>query len=286
MNVVVIGGNGQLGADLMKAFADESPVSLTHAGIAIEHLDSVSVALSGLKPDIVVNTAAYHKVDDCEKNPARSFEVNAVGAMNLAKVCESMGAPLVHISTDYVFDGRKQTPYVETDLPNPLNTYAVTKVSGEYYIQAYCEKHYVVRTSGLYGHSPCRAKGRNFIDTMLKLSKEKPELRIVDDEILTPTYTLHLAEQIRELVKRPEYGVYHVTNNGFCSWYEFALEIFKHAGVSIPVIPVSAKEFPAPIKRPSYSVLENNRLQALGIDQMPHWRDSLAHYFASKLPEG
>jgi dTDP-4-dehydrorhamnose reductase len=282
MKTVVIGANGQLGVDLMAAFAAEQPVGLTHADVSIEDLESVTSVLASIKPDVVVNTAAYHKVDDCEKNPARSFEINGTGAMNLAKACQSIGAALAHVSTDYVFDGKKQAPYLETDLPNPLNVYAVSKVAGEHAVRAYAEKHYIIRSSGLYGHSPCRAKGRNFIDTMLKLAKEKPELRVVNDEILTPTYTFHLAAQIRELVTKPAYGIYHVTNNGSCSWYEFALEIFSLAGVSIPVIPVSQKEFPAPIKRPSYSVLENKALQTLGIDHMPLWRDSLRHYFATK----
>lgn len=281
MKTVIIGSNGQLGMDLMAAFAPDKPVGLTHADIAIEQLESVATVLSRLKPDVVINTAAYHKVDDCEKNPVRSFEVNSLGAMHLAKVCNDLGAALAHVSTDYVFDGTKQAPYVESDLPNPLNAYAVTKVAGEHFVRAYADRHYVIRTCGLYGHSPCRAKGRNFIDTMLKLSKEKPELRVVNDEILTPTYTFHLAGQIRELVSRPSYGIFHATSTGQCSWYEFAVEIFKLAGVSIPVIPVSQKEFPTAIKRPTYSVLENKGLQGLGIDNMPHWRESLKHYFAT-----
>jgi|ERR1041385_1326681 dTDP-4-dehydrorhamnose reductase len=282
MKTVIIGGNGQLGMDLMKAFGDVNPVSLTHADIEIDAIDSVSKTLSSLKPDLVINTAAYHKVDDCEKYPDRSFQVNALGALNLARVCESLNARLLHLSTDYVFDGKKQAPYVENDLPNPLNVYAVTKVAGEHFVQSNCSKHYVVRSSGLYGHNPCRAKGRNFIDTMLKLSKERSEIKVVDDEILTPTYTYHLAVQIRELVSQDSYGLYHITNNGSCSWYQFAKEIFKNAGVRISVVPVSAKEFPSSVKRPSYSVLENANLQLLGIDHMPQWQESLAHYFANK----
>lgn len=286
MKAAIVGANGQLGADLLKAFSGDEVVALTHAEITIEDPDSVHAVISSLKPDVVVNTAAYHKVDDCEKDPARSYAVNGLGALNLAKACQSVGAALAHVSTDYVFDGAKKAPYLESDLPHPLNVYAVTKLAGEQYVQAYADRHYVVRTCGLYGHSPCRAKGRNFIDTMLKLAKEKPELRVVNDEILTPTYTFHLAQQIRELVTKPSYGVYHVTNNGSCSWYEFAMEIFRLAGVSIPVVPVSQKEFPAPIKRPSYSVLENRRLQELGIDRMPQWKASLEHYFATKPPVG
>lgn len=283
MKVAIIGSNGQLGVDLMKVFDDLNPTGLTHADISIDDFDSVTTALTALKPDLVLNTAAYHKVDECEKQPLRSYEVNAIGAMNLAKVCESNGSALLHISTDYVFDGAKKAPYTETDLPHPLNVYAITKLCGEHYVQAFSTKHYVVRSSGLYGHSPCRAKGgRNFVETMLKLASEKPELRIVNDEVLTPTYTFHLAQQIRELVKHEAYGVYHVTNNGSCSWYEFACEIFKLTNTNIPVTPISAKEFAAPLKRPTYSVLENAMLQSLGIDAMPHWKESLSHYFKTK----
>ncbi len=282
MKAVVIGANGQLGVDLMKAFADVETVALNHTDIEISEIESVTNILSSLKPDILINTAAYHKVDDCEKYPDQSFQVNAVGALNLAKVSASLNIPFVHISTDYVFDGSKRAPYVETDQPHPLNVYAVSKVAGEYAVMANASRYYIVRSSGLYGHSPCRAKGRNFIDTMLKLSGERKEIRVVNDEILTPTYTYHLAMQIRELVNTDAYGIYHVTNNGSCSWYEFALEIFKNAGITISVVPVSAKEFPSAIKRPSYSVLENAHLQKLGIDRMPQWQESLAHYFAHK----
>ena len=282
MRVAIIGANGQLGMDLMKAFGDLDTVPLNHGDIEISDMDSVSRVLSLMKPAVIVNTAAYHKVDDCEKNPERSFQVNAIGALNLARVAQDLKSELVHISTDYVFDGKKAQPYVETDLPRPLNVYAASKVAGEHFIAAYSERHYVVRSSGLYGHNKCRAKGRNFIDTMLALARDGKEIRVVQDEVLTPTYTYHLALQVRELVKTGSYGLYHATNNGECSWYEFAGEIFKNAGLKPNVQPVSAKQFPSPIKRPSYSVLDNAALRPLGIEKMPHWKESLEHYFKNK----
>ena len=295
MKVVVIGANGQLGMDLMAVFGDQSPlayakaqasvVGLIHGDIEITDRDSVASVLGEVKPDLVINTAAYHKVDDCEKNPDRSFQVNAIGALNLAVVTESMNIDLLHISTDYVFDGKKKAPYVETDLPNPLNVYAVTKVAGEHFIAAHSSRYYIVRSSGLYGHNKCRAKGRNFIDTMLMLVKEKKEVRVVQDEELTPTYTYHLAQQIRELVQTRAYGLYHITNNGSCSWYEFAKAIFENAGIAVTVTPTTVKEFSSPIKRPHYSVLENAKLQSLGIDHMPMWRESLSHYFMRKAKQ-
>lgn len=282
MKAVVVGANGQLGMDVINAFSDCHPVSLTHTDIEIGNIDSVSKTLSALKPDLVINTAAYHKVDDCEKNPDISYQINGLGALNLAKVTEALNADLVHISTDYVFDGKKHLPYIETDTPNPLNVYAVTKVAGEHYVAAYSSRSYVVRSSGLYGHNTCRAKGRNFIDTMLALAKERSEVRVVQDEVLTPTYTYHLAKQIRELVDTHAYGLYHVTNNGSCSWYEFAKEIFRLAGLTTPLLPTTVKDFPSPVKRPHYSVLSNAALQSLGIDHMPEWKESLRQYFEHK----
>ncbi len=282
MKVVIIGANGQLGMDLMEVFKQEKPIGLTHADIEISTLDSVARVMTELKPDLVVNTAAYHKVDDCEKYPDRSFQINAIGAWNLSTVTESLKTDFVHISTDYAFDGKKSSPYRESDLPHPLNVYAITKVAGEQFVAANSSRYYVVRSSGLYGHNKCRAKGRNFIDTMLMLAKEKKEVRVVRDEVLTPTYTHHLAQQIRELVTTRAYGLYHITNNGSCSWYEFASAIFKRAGISINVVPTTVKEFMSPIKRPHYSVLENAGLQSLGIDHMPDWQTSLKHYFDHK----
>ena len=282
MKVAIIGANGQLGMDLQRAFVDSEPVPLTHADIEIGDADSVSRVLSNIKPGLIINTAAYHKVDDCEKNPARSFQINALGALHLADAAERLGCDLVHISTDYVFDGLKGRPYVETDPPHPLNVYAVTKVAGEHLIAAHASRHYIVRSSGLYGHNKCRAKGRNFIDTMLILARDGKDIRVVQDEVLTPTYTYHLALQVRELVKTGGYGLYHATNTGSCSWYEFALEIFRHAGLSPRVTPTIAKEVVSPIKRPTYSVLENARLRSAGIDRIREWKESLDHYFKNQ----
>ena len=280
MKVAIIGSNGQLGMDVAAAFSGDECVGLTHTDIEISDRDSVGRVMEAIRPDVVVNTAAYHKVDDCEKFPDRSFQINSLGALHLAQVTDNIGAKLVHISTDYVFDGAKRAPYVETDLPHPLNTYAVTKVAGEGFIHAHASKYFIVRTCGLYGHNPCRAKGgRNFIDTMKKLAAERPEVRVVSDEVLTPTYTADLAVQIRELAMTDAYGLYHATNNEWCSWYEFAQEIFKLAGLKAGLVPVSSKEFFSPIKRPSYSVLENAGLKKIGIDKMPVWRESLGRYF-------
>lgn len=181
----------------------------------------------------------------------------------------------MYFSTDYVFDGARRLPYVETDSPNPLNVYAASKLAGEYHAMNYCQRTYVMRVSGIYGKVPCRAKGGNFITTMIRLAKEKPEVRVVHDEILTPTPTAEIASASRRIIEKGAPGLYHVTCEGECSWYEFARTIFDELKLATPLIPTTVKEFPSPVQRPLYSVLENSRLKKQGIATLPHWRDSL-----------
>src|SRR5678809_1595522 len=188
----------------------DSVTGLNHADIEITEIDSAKNVLSTIKPAIVLNTAAYHIVPEAEKFPAKAFQINGIGAMNIAKVCQELGIRLAHFSTDYVFDGAKQKPYTEDDRPNPLSVYANTKLSGEYFALNYCERSYVIRVSGIYGKVPCRAKGRNFITTMIKLANEKPEVRVVNDEILTPTPTYHIAKNTAALINTDAFGLYHI----------------------------------------------------------------------------
>ncbi|HEY6900066.1 MAG TPA: NAD(P)-dependent oxidoreductase, partial [Puia sp.] len=194
MKVAVIGANGQLGSDLIRTFSQlHETVSLNHTDIEITDIDKVKSTLSAIKPDLVLNTAAYHNVPVCEQQPDTAFAINGKGALNLARVCSDLDAQLVHYSTDYVFDGSKNQPYAETDRCNPLNVYGITKLSGEHMVLNYASRPVVIRVSGIYGTVPCRAKGGNFITTMKKLAKEKPEVRVVNDEILTPTPTSAIA---------------------------------------------------------------------------------------------
>ena len=280
MKVVVIGANGQLGTEIVKVFAGDTVIPLTQGDIEISEIDSVERAFANIQPDVVINTAAFVNVELCEKEREQAYLVNEIGALNLARVFERRKIPLLHISTDYVFDGAKRRPYEETDVPNPLNVYGASKLAGERAIQATCSRYYIVRSSGLYGHAKCIGKGANFIEKILARSKEQSELRVVNDEVLTPTYTVDLAMQIRSLVVTGEYGLYHATNNGSCSWFEFAQEVLRLAGSSTPVVPVSSKEYPSDVLRPAYSVLSNSRLAALDLDQMPVWQESLKAYFA------
>jgi len=285
MKIAVIGGEGQLGTDVVRAFADNSDVvsSLTHSEIELSNLESVSGRLQEIRPDIVVNTAAMHHVDNCEREPEKAFAVNGIGARNLATVSRDIGAVLMHVSTDYVFDGSKGNPYIEEDAPRPLNVYGNTKLAGEYFVRSTAQKHFVVRTSAIYGKSPCRAKGGlNFIELMLKLAKERGEVRVVDSEFVTPTPTKELARQIVVLSRCDSYGLYHATAEGSCSWHEFAKEIFALTNTKVSLKIAGPNEFPAKVPRPSYSVLENRALKSRGLNVFTPWQDGLREYLGTR----
>jgi len=251
----------------------------THAEIELSDLDSVAGSLRLRRPDLVVNTAAMHHVENCEQQPAKAYAVNALGARNLAIVTRDLGALLIHISTDYVFDGEKGEPYVEEDPPLPLNVYGNSKLAGEYFVRSLNPKHFVLRTSALYGIRPCRAKGgRNFVDLMLKLGCERGEVRVVDNEFVSPTATSELAEQIVLLTRSDAYGLYHATAEGSCSWFEFAREIFSAASIPVKLDVASPTEFPAKVPRPHYSVLENQALKGHGLNVFRPWQEGLHSY--------
>lgn len=286
--IVIIGAEGQLGRDLQSELAPLGAKPLRHPELDVTDRGAVEGVLSrlGLKdePSWIVNAAAKTHVDRCESEDTDAFRVNALGARYVAEACARLGVRLVHVSTDYVFDGSKHTPYTEKDTPRPINAYGVTKLAGEHYVRYALADHYIVRTSGVYGTSPCRGKGgQNFVDKMLQLASEGGELRVVDDEVLTPTFAEDLARQIRGIIEKPPpAGVYHATNDGQCSWFEFASEIFRRAGVRASLRPVAASEWQAPARRPSYSVLANEALRRAGLDMMGPWQDALARYLAKK----
>ncbi len=285
MKIAIIGANGQLGSDLVKAFAGngDEVSAFTHSDIELSDLDSVSTRLGEFRPDVVVNTAAMHHVENCEKEPQKAFAINGLGARNLALVARDLGATLMHVSTDYVFDGAKANPYEEIDAPRPLNVYGNTKLAGEYFVRSTVEKHFVVRTSAIYGRSPCRAKGGlNFIELMLKLAKERGEVRVVDSEIVTPTFTAELARQMVRLSGSDAYGLYHATAEGSCSWYEFAREIFALTNTKVNLQAAGPNEFPAKVPRPKYSVLENRGLKTQGLNIFGPWREGLRDYLSTK----
>jgi dTDP-4-dehydrorhamnose reductase len=283
MKVLLIGANGQLGSDLLRVFqaAGDAVVPATHALVDVCSEDRVSEIIAEAKPDVVLNTAAFHKVEECEKKPALAFQVNGIGAMNLARACKRSGAVLVHFSTDYVFDGRKNAPYEETDLPSPLNVYGVSKVAGEHLIACNVDRYFVVRTCGLYGIAGSSGKGGNFVENMLKKAMAGDAIRVVADQLLTPTYTVDLAEVTRKLILAGKFGLYHLSSEGHCSWYEFTRSIFEIAGVDAKLTPVKTGDFPSSVKRPSYSVLSKAKLRALGLS-IPSWHAALSRYIGER----
>ena len=285
MKVAVVGASGQLGADVSREFRRNGGdvCDLSHSDIEICSLQSVRKALGQAKPRIIVNTAAMHNVESCENDPLKAYEVNSLGSQNLALFARQLGAVLAHVSTDYVFDGSKKAPYVEADLALPLNVYGNTKLAGESFIRATADKYFILRTSALYGTNPCRAKGgRNFVELMLKLASEKEELRVVGDEVVSPTSTSEVARQIVTLCQTDHFGLYHATSEGSCTWYEFAARIFDLAGVRTKLKIAAPGEFPAKVARPKYSVLENHALKVLGLNSFLAWDEGLRSYFSSR----
>lgn len=278
--VAITGAGGQLAADMARALRGWELHLLTHADMDVANRTAVENALRGIRPAIVINTAAFHRVDECERRAGRSFAVNEAGAFYLALACREIGATLVHISTDYVFDGEKRRPYVETDWANPLNVYGLSKLAGEEAIRETLDRHLIIRTSGLYGAAGARAKGGNFVNLMLSRAAGGEPLRVVDDQRLSPTYTRHLAAKIVWLLENEAFGLMHVTNAGACSWYEFTRSILHHSGLSADLAPVSTRCTGALARRPAYSVLAHASLAALGADDMPSWQEALPEYLA------
>jgi dTDP-4-dehydrorhamnose reductase len=284
MKIAVIGATGQLGTDVAAAFTSngDEVAPLTHAEIELQDIDSLSTCLQGICPQVVVNTAAMHHVENCEREPQKAFAVNGLGTRNLALVARDIGAALMHVSTDYVFDGAKRSPYLESDAPNPLNVYGNTKLSGEYFVRSTVDKHFILRTSAIYGRRPCRAKGGlNFIELMLKLARERGEVSVVDSETVTPTSTTELSRQIVRLSRSHSYGLYHATAEGSCSWYGFAREIFVLTGTKVNLRVAGPNEFPAKVPRPKYSVLENHGLKSHDLNVFNPWQDGVREYLSS-----
>lgn len=287
MKVLVIGACGQLGAALCDAYSDKElyRADLDGDGVILNICDAAGIdaVLADVRPGLVINTAAAHNVPACEERPLWAFEVNAVGVRHLARSCATYGIRLVHISTDYVFGDGNGTPYTEADPPRPLNFYGMSKLVGEHFVREHCPQSFVVRTAAMYGHAPCRAKGgKNFVQLMLHLAHTQGEVRVVTDEFTTPTYADALARQIRLLAEKGSPGVYHATCDGACSWFEFAEAIFEETGTSVKLHPALSTEFPSTVRRPAYSVLENGRLKAQGIDIMPDWHAALRSYLEAQ----
>jgi len=285
VKVAVTGANGQLGTDLCRVLESFDVIPLTHADIEIANIVSVRRVMLKHKPAVIINTAAFVRVDDCEDEHDKAFSVNALGARNVAVVAQELGAKLVHISTDYVFGGEAEPrtiPYTEFDTPAPLSVYGRSKLAGENLARHFCLRHFIVRASGLFGVAGSSGKGGNFIETMLRLAKERDELRVVNDQVFSPTYTLDLARKIAQLMTTDYYGIFHITNTGACSWYEFTVEIFKLAGITTPVVPITSDQYPQKAQRPHYSVLDNYHLRLLDMDDVRSWQEALRDYMVAR----
>jgi dTDP-4-dehydrorhamnose reductase len=285
MKVLVTGAGGQLGTDLYQVISGSQLIPLSHRDIEISDMDSVKRAFNKYRPDIIINTAAYVRVDDCEDEKDGAFQVNALGARNVAVVAQELGAKLVHLSTDYVFGGEAEprtTPYTEFDTSVPLSAYGKSKLAGEDLVRHLCLRHFIVRASALFGVAGSSGKGGNFIETMLRLGRERDELRVVDDQVFSPTYTKDLAAKIVQLMTTDFYGIFHITNKGICSWYEFTVEILRLAGVKTPVVPITSDQYPQKALRPRYSVLDNYHLRLLGMDDMRTWQEALKDYLTAR----
>lgn len=282
LKIMILGAGGQLGSELVNILQDDTLIPLTHMDIEMTDEQQVNSILSSNMPDVVINTAAYHRVDDCEDNVELSFAVNSYAVRTIARICNDLGITFVHFSTDYVFGGEKKTPYVEDDCPNPHSVYAVSKLAGELFVRNICSRYYLIRTCGLYGAKGVSGKGGNFIETMIRLANGKKPLNVVSDQIVTPTYARELAAKVSQLIRTEEYGFYHITNNGGCSWYEFARTIFELTGIDADISPISSSEFGAKARRPAYSVLENRNLKLLRLDDMKFWQDALKEYLKEK----
>jgi dTDP-4-dehydrorhamnose reductase len=288
--VVIVGATGQLGRELVKVFAAETTVPLTHAELDITDADATRERIVSLRPDVVINAAAYNAVDKAESEMAAAFAVNAFGPRNLALACRECGAALVHVSTNYVFDGRKNTPYEVDDLPAPLSVYGASKLAGEHLVRltltdrngTVSVPYYIVRTSAVFGLAGMHRATGNFVESMLRRAQQMPELRVVNDQTMSPTYAVDLATTIKAIVETGVCGTYHVTNSGECSWHEFCRAIFDIAGVTTPLHPIRTEEFPVPAKRPRYSVMSHASLHAVGLASPRHWREALAAYFQER----
>ncbi len=270
MRVMVIGAGGQLGSDLVEGLRErkDEVTALARNELDITEPSALREMLARHRPDVVMNCSVYHPVDECEAHPDRSFAVNATAIRDLGLAARESEAAVVHFSSDYVFDGEQGRPYGEEDTPNPLSVFGVCKLAGEHLLRAVCHCHFIIRTSGLYGLAGSRAKRGNFVETMLRLGAREGRVRVVNDLRMAQTYTRNVARQTLALIRTQHYGTYHASDHGDYSWYEFAQRIFKYAAMNVEVTPVSWHAMPSVATRPRYSVLENRRLKALGMDQM------------------
>ncbi|MEX1029308.1 MAG: dTDP-4-dehydrorhamnose reductase [Paenibacillaceae bacterium] len=274
MKVIVTGASGLLGTELVNVLEQRHEVfGMDHHQLDITNYNMCEQLISSIQPDVIIHCAAYTSVDLAETEQDQAYLVNANGTRNIALIAENIGAKLCYISTDYVFDGSHTTPYTEHDQTNPRSIYGKTKRDGELFIQTICSNYYIVRTSWMFG-----LHGNNFVKTMLNLAQDRDIIQVVEDQYGSPTYSLDLSYFLLQLIETDKYGIYHVTNGGSCSWYEFATAIFEESNKLTRVESCSTTDFPRPAPRPQYSVLDNMSIRANGFTQLRHWREALIDF--------
>jgi dTDP-4-dehydrorhamnose reductase len=280
--VVIVGATGQLGRELLHAFADCDLVAPSRADLDLARPGELATALGRLKPTLVINTAAFHQVDACEADPATSFAINALGVDALAAASAVVGATFAHVSTDYVFDGAHREPYDERDAARPLNVYGASKLAGEALTARHGPRWFVFRTSGLYGPRGVSNKGPVFVERMLRGAEAGEPLRVVDDVVFSPSYAPHVAEAMRAVLATDAYGLYHVTDAGRCSWWEFAVEAIRARGLEPHVEAVRSAWTPGAARRPGFSALAHGALARGGFAPMPAWQEGLRAYLRAR----
>ena len=276
MKILITGGKGQLGRELSLLLQGKEDYEVLAPGreeLNVLELDDLVAQVRAWLPEVIIHTAAYTKVDQAEAEQDEAWRVNALGSRNVAVAAEVVGAKLIQISTDYVFDGKKGAPYEEWDLPNPQSVYGRSKLAGEEFVRMLCRRFFIVRTSWVYG-----PYGNNFVKTMLQLARSGKSLKVVADQVGSPTYTYDLARFLEKLMRTEAYGIYHVTNTGSCTWYEFAKAIFEETGMAVDLKACTTEEFPRPASRPPYSVLEHKAIRLHGFEDLRPWRAALRDY--------
>lgn len=280
----VVGANGQLGGEFV-AKLEGQVTRLTRPEFDLTQPEIMRAKLAELEPDVVFNCAAYNFVDRAETEPDAAFAVNARGVRHLAEICRDLDCVLVHYSTNYAFglDAERRMPYLESDCPGPISAYGMSKLAGEYFVRATCPKHFVIRTAGLFGLHGRGGKGTNFVELMLRLAKERKPIRVVNDQVCSPTSAIDLAQATIALIQTGRYGLYHLTNSGSCSWHEYAQTIFELAGVQANLTAVTSQEFGAPAPRPRYSAMASAAYQAFGFPELRTWREALMDYLRDRI---
>ena len=274
-NILVTGADGQLGYDVVKALLAKKyqPLGVDRKEMDLMNNEEVEKVLADLNPDAIIHCGAYTAVDQAEIEIEQCYQVNAVATKIMAIYAKKQDIPFIYISTDYVFDGKKEGKYVETDQPNPINVYGASKLKGEEYVRMLLEKYFIVRISWVFG-----VNGNNFVKSMLRLGKERDEINVVDDQVGSPTATADLAPLLVSMLESEKYGLYHVTNEGYCSWFKFAKEIFKQFQIDVKVNPISSASFPVLAKRPMNSKMSKNKLVEAGFSPLPTWKKALENW--------